>query len=93
MTVSINGNTGGTPDTWVEIIPVERYRTTWYFENPKTNSDDIIIGFGDSGSEAQISILEPGQSMGESAPDTILKDRLVAQSSGTSVAFTGYTSK
>lgn len=52
--------TSDTPNQWSEALIFNSDRKILFIQNPPTNSANIDIGFGSSGSESLAAVLEPG---------------------------------
>lgn len=70
-------------NTWQEVFPLNKSRKMYYISNPTSNSDNLDVGIGESGSELLIETLTPGDSWNEAIPNPVKKQRIVVRSTAT----------
>jgi hypothetical protein len=52
--------TSGTPNTWTQALATNSSRKILFIQNLPTNTVNVDVGFGGSGSEALAMVLQPG---------------------------------
>lgn len=80
------GTTHATAGTWKQVMAANTGRSFWRIHNPLTNTANIEIGLGVTGTFA-ISSLAPGATDEESLPYSISPDAIMIRSSFASVGF------
>lgn len=78
--------TSSTPNSWTQALAANTSRKILFIQNPPTNTANVDIGFGGSGSEALAFTLEPGS--GASIVNQPISSRISARSSSASVPVT-----
>jgi hypothetical protein len=81
--------TSTTANTWTEIFPSSQFRNFLFVQN-LSSTDDIDIGYGNSGAEKLLKRLSPLDIMGFSIAEGLPSERIVVRSSGTSIPFVAW---
>lgn len=85
--VSKSGDTGGSANTWIQIVASNTSRLTLFVQNPPNNASNIDIGWGSSGSELLMATLQPGDSLTIGNSSFSIASRIAARSTGVSIPF------
>jgi hypothetical protein len=77
-------STSGTPSTWTQALAANSSRRILFVQNPPTNTANIDIGFGGSGSEGLAAVLQPGDYV--DAKNVPISSRISCRSTSASVS-------